>query len=86
MANFLTYEDRLKIESDLKKQMTSMKIGKKLAWDLTTITKGIKDYLMEQDTCYGSYPHNTLKYRKGCKRTKVSETNDCRHPLLTICK
>ena len=86
MAKFLNYEDRLEIESGLKEHMTFTEIGKKLGRDRTTITKEIRNYSMEQDTGYGSYPHNTCKYRKACKRKKVCGTNDCKHPLISVCK
>ena len=82
MAKFLNYEDRLEIESGLKEHMTFTELGEKLGRDRTTITKEIRNYSIEQDTGYGSYPHNTCKYRKACKRKKVCGTNDCRHPLV----
>ena len=71
MAKFLNYEDRLEIESGLKEHMTFTELGEKLGRDRTTITKEIRNYSIEQDTGYGSYPHNTCKYRKACKRKKV---------------
>lgn len=86
MAKFLDYEDRLEIQSGLKEHMTFTRIGEKLGRDRTTITKEIRNYSVEQDTGCGIYPHNTCKYRKGCKRKKVCGTNDCRHPLITVCK
>lgn len=86
MAKFLSYDDRLEIESGLKEHMSFTESGKKLGRDRTTITKEIKNYSIEQDTGYGSYPHNICKYRKGCKRKKVCGTNDCKHPLVTVCK
>ena len=86
MAKFLNYEDRLEIESGLKEHMTFTEIGKKLGRDRTTITKEIRNYSVEQDTGYSIYPHNTCKYRKTCKRKKVCGTNDCKHPLVTVCK
>ena len=70
MAKFLNYEDRLEIESGLKEHMTFTELGEKLGRDRTTITKEIRNYSIEQDTGYGSYPHNTCKYRKACKRKK----------------
>lgn len=66
--------------------MTFTDIGKKLGRDKTIITKEIRNYLVEQDTGYSIYPHNTCKYRKTCKRKKVCRTNDCKHPLVTVCK
>lgn len=39
MAKFLSYEDRLEIESCLKAHMTFTEIGKKLGRDRTTIPK-----------------------------------------------
>ena len=86
MAKFLNYEDRLEIESGLKEHMTFTELGEKLGRDRTTITKEIRNYSIEQDTGYGGYPHNTCKYRKACKRKKVCGTNDCRHPLVAVCK
>ena len=59
MAKFLNYEDRLDIESGLKEHMTFTELGEKLGRDRTTITKEIRNYSIEQDTGYGSYPHNT---------------------------
>ena len=70
MAKFLNYEDRLEIESGLKEHMTFTELGEKLGRDRTTITKEIRNYSIEQDTGYGSYPHNTCKYRKACKGKK----------------
>ena len=61
MAKFLNYEDRLEIESGLKEHMTFTELGEKLGRDRTTITKEIRNYSIEQDTGYGSYPHNTCK-------------------------
>ena len=86
MAKFLNYEDRLEIESGLKEHMTFTELGEKLGRDRTTITKEIRNYSIEQDTGYGGYPHNTCKYRKACRRKKVCGTNDCRHPLVAVCK
>ena len=86
MAKFLNYEDRLDIESGLKEHMTFTELGEKLGRDRTTITKEIRNYSIEQDTGYGGYPHNTCKYRKACRRKKVCGTNDCRHPLVAVCK
>ena len=56
MAKFLNYEDRLEIESGLKEHMTFTELGEKLGRDRTTITKEIRNYSIEQDTGYGSYP------------------------------
>ena len=39
MAKFLSYEDRLEIESALKEDLTFTEMGKKLGRDRTTITK-----------------------------------------------
>lgn len=86
MAKFLNYEDRLEIESGLKEHLTFTEIGKRLGRDRTTITKEIRNYPVEQDSGYSIYPHNTCKYRKTCKRKKVCGTNDCKHPLVTVCK
>ena len=86
MAKFLSYEDRLEIESSLKAHMTFTEIGRKLGRDRTTITKEVRNYSVEQDTGYSVFPHNTCKYRKGCRRKKVCGTTDCKHPLVSICK
>ena len=86
MAKFLSYEDRLEIQNGLKEHLTFTEIGKRLGRDRTTITKEVRNYSVEQDTGYGSYPHNTCKYRKTCKRKKVCGTDECRHPLVGVCK
>ena len=59
MAKFLSYEDRLEIESSLKAHMTFTEIGRKLGRDRTTITKEVRNYSVEQDTGYSVFPHNT---------------------------
>ena len=86
MAKFLNYEDRLEIESGLKEHMTFTELGEKLGRDRTTITKEIRNYSIEQDTGYGSYPHNTCKYRKACKRKKVCGTNAVSYTHLDVYK
>ncbi|MBA4687342.1 MAG: helix-turn-helix domain-containing protein [Candidatus Galacturonibacter soehngenii] len=43
MAKFLSYEDRLEIESGLKEDMTFTEIGKELLRDRTTITKEVRN-------------------------------------------
>ncbi len=86
MAKFLSYEDRLEIESGLKDDLTFTEIGKKLGRDRTTITKEIRNYAIEQCTGYSVYPHNICKYRKGCKKRKICGTNNCKHPMVTVCK
>lgn len=86
MAKFLSYEDRLEIESSLKAHMTFTEIGRRLGRDRTTITKEVRNYSVEQDTGYSVFPHNTCKYRKGCRRKKVCGTTDCKHPLVSLCK
>ena len=86
MCFLLNYEDRLEIENALKEHMTFNQISEKLGRDRTTITKEIRNYFLERDTGYGSFPHNTCKYRKCCKRKKVCGRNDCKHPLITVCK
>lgn len=86
MAKFLSYEDRLMIESYLKENKTFTEIGKTLGRDRTTIAKEVKNYAIEQCTGYSSYPHNVCKHRKTCRRKKVCGTNDCKHPLVGLCK
>ena len=86
MAKFLNYEDRLEIEKGLKEHQTFTEIGKRLGRDRTTITKEVRNYSVEQDTGYSVFPHNTCKYRKGCRRKKVCGTNECKHPLLPTCR
>lgn len=86
MARFLSYEDRLEIESGLKEHLTFTEIGKKLGRDRTTITKEVKNYSMEQCTGYSMFPYNICKYRKECRRKNVCGTNDCKHPLVTRCR
>ncbi len=61
MAKFLNYEDRLEIESGLKEHMTFTELGEKLGRDRTTITKEIRNYSIEQDTGYGSYPRDNTR-------------------------
>ena len=62
-GKILNYEDRLEIENGLREHMTFTQIGEKLGRDRTTITKEVRNYSIERDTGYGSYPHNTCKYR-----------------------
>lgn len=52
MAKFLSYEDRLEIESGLKEDLTFSEIGNKLGRDRTTITKEVRNYAVEQCTEY----------------------------------
>lgn len=86
MAKFLTYENRLELEAGLREHLSFTEIGLKLNRDRTTIAKEVRLYSIEQCTGYSIYPHNTCKYRKECKRKKVCGKNDCRHPLVTVCK
>lgn len=86
MAKFLTYEDRLEIESGLKEDLSFTELGIKLERNRTTIAKEIKLYSQEQCSGYSVYPYNTCKYRKNCKRKKVCGTKECKHPLTTVCK
>lgn len=86
MAKFLTYEDRLELEAGLKNHLSFTKIGLKLNRDRTTIAKEVRQYSIEQCTGYSVYPHNTCKYRKECRRKKVCGRDDCKHPLVTLCK
>lgn len=86
MAKFLSYEDRLEIESGLKEDLTFTEIGKKMGRDRTTITKEVRNYAVEQCSGYSVYPHNVCKYRKGCRRKKVCGTNECKHPMVTTCR
>ena len=81
MAKFLGYEDRLEIQNGLKEHLTFTEIGKRLGRDRTTITKEVRNYSVEQDTGYSVFPHNTCKYRKGCRRKKVCGIQECKHPL-----
>lgn len=85
MAKFLSYEDRLEIQNGLKEHLTFTEIGKRLGRDRTTITK-VRNYSVEQDTGYSIFPHNTCKYRKGCRRKKVCGTSECKHPLVPTCR
>ena len=70
MAKFLNYEGRLDIESGLKEHMTFTELGEKLGRDRTTITKEIRNYSIEQDTGYGSYPHKYLQVQKSMQEEK----------------
>lgn len=47
MAKFLSYEDRLEIESGLKEHLTFTEIEKKLKKNRTTITKEVRNYSRE---------------------------------------
>lgn len=86
MAKFLNYDDRLEIENGLKKHMSFTEIGKMLGRDRTTIAKEIRSYAKERYIGYSSFPHNTCKQRKTCRRKKVCGTNDCKHPMVVVCK
>lgn len=86
MAKFLGYEDRQEIQNGLKEHLTFTEIGKRLGRDRTTITKEVRNYSVEQDTGYSVFPHNTCKYRKGCRRKKVCGTSECKHPLVPTCR
>ncbi len=35
---------------------------------------------------YSVFPHNTCKYRKGCRRKKVYGTGECKHPPVPTCR
>ncbi len=61
--------------------MTFTQIGEKLGRDRTTITKEVRNYCVEQDSGYSVFPHNTCKYRKGCRRKKVCLNSNPRFPL-----
>lgn len=56
MAKFLTYEDRLEIESGLKEDLSFTELGIKLERNRTTIAKEIKLYSQEQCSGYSVYP------------------------------
>lgn len=86
MAKFLIYENRMEIEVGLREHLTFTEIGIKLLIDRTTISKEVRLYSIEQCTGYSVFPHNTCKYRKECKKKKVCGTNDCKHPMITVCK
>ncbi len=86
MAKFLSYEDRLEIQNGLREHLTFTEIGKRLGRDRTTITKEVRNYSVEQDTGYSVFPHNTCKYRKGCRCKKVCGTSECKHPLVPTCR
>ena len=86
MAKFLNYEDRLEIESLLKEHRSFTEIGRELGRDRTTITKEVRNYSVERCTGYGSYPHNTCKYRKGCRKRRVCGEKNCGYPANFACK
>lgn len=78
MAKFLSYEDRQEIEKGLKEHQNFTEIGESPGRDRTTITKEIRNYSVEQDTGYSVFPHNTCKYRKGCRRKSPADHIFCK--------
>jgi len=86
MAKFLTYEDRLEVESNLREHLSFTEIGAKLSRDRTTVSKEVRMYSVEQCTGYHIYPHNTCKYRKECKMKRVCGTNNCKRTSISVCK
>ena len=49
MAKFFNYEDRLEIQNGLNEHLTFTQIGENLSRNITTITKEIRNYSVEQD-------------------------------------
>lgn len=86
MAQFLKYDDRLEIEKGLKEYLSFAEIGRRLGRDRTTISKEIRNYAVTQCTGSGSYPHNTCKFRRNCRKRTVCGTGNCQYPIAPICR
>ena len=86
MAKFLTYDDRMEIESMVKDNRSFTDIGAALKRDRTTIMKEVKQYAVEQCTGYSIYPYNVCKLRKTGRRKRVCGTKGCKHPMITTCR
>ena len=86
MAKFLNYEERLDIEKGLKEHLAFAEIGRMLKRDRTTISKEIRNYAEEKREGSSSYPHNTCKFRKSCKKRGVCGSKSCQFPIPPLCK
>ena len=71
MAKFLTYDQRLEIQKNLKNGMSIKAISNALNKNPTTISREIKKYSVEMATGYPGYPFNACKNRFTCKKKKL---------------
>lgn len=86
MSKFLTYEERLKIESYLKEQRSFGEIGRLLKKDRTTIAKEIKKHSYEKKSGYPGWPYNACKHRNNCKKKDICMRDECKRKSSTYCK
>ena len=86
MSKFFTYEERLKIESYLKEQMSFGEIGRLLEKDRTTIAKEIKKHSYEKKSGCPGWPYNACKRRNSCKKKDVCMRDECKRKSCAYCK
>lgn len=86
MSTFLTYDERLEIETGLKKGLSFGAIGNKLGKDRTTVAKEVKKYSYDQKSGYPGWPYNACKNRFNCLERNLCSKDDCRRPSTHFCK
>lgn len=83
MSAYLTYEERLEIETGLKEHKSFGEIGKTLGKDRTTIAKEIKKNAIEKKTGVPGFPYNACIHRKNCKKKKLCGSECTRKSAYT---
>ena len=85
MSKFLTYEDRLVFQRELKENTSFKAIAKQLGKSPSTISKEVKKYLSEVATGHPGFPYNACKNRFNCKIKRVCGDN-CIRASTVYCR
>lgn len=86
MSKYLTYEERLELESCLKERQSFGTIAMKLGKDRTTIAKEVKKHSYEQKTGCVGWVYNACKWKSTCKSKNICSKDKCRRPSAAFCK
>ncbi len=85
MSAYLTYEERLEIESGLKEHRTFGEMSKRIGKDRTTIAKEVKKYAVEKKIGTPGYPFNACIHRKTCRKKNICGS-DCTRKSAYSCR
>jgi len=85
MSGYITFEERLEVESGLRDQLSFGEIAKRLGKDRSTISREIRKYAQIEKIGGSGTLYNACSKRSGCVKTHVC-TGPCRKPSFKYCR
>ena len=85
MSNYITYEERMKVENCLFNGKSFGEIAKELGKDRSTISREVRKHSVIERSGYGANGYNACVHRDGCTKVHVC-SGSCTRQSLKYCK